>query len=147
MLLKNENHTFLSVSSSIPYQDPSGTKRTDGEIPPTLGIRLKQFSPAKKHLRHQRSKRYLQIPGRKKIVEALSNLFQFFSMLIGACLLEGLVFYRYLLKLQQERHESVMTSYLLALRLRLPSVSAMLPQGPSGLPGVNEYDASFLGSW
>ena len=48
--LKNENHTFLSVSYSTPYQDPSGSKRTDGEIPPTLGIQLEQFSPAKKHL-------------------------------------------------------------------------------------------------
>ena len=67
-------------------------------------------------------------------------------MLIGACLLEGLVFYRYLLKLQQERHESVMTSYLPALLLRLLSVSVRFPQGPSGLPGVNENEASFLGS-
>ena len=75
--------------------------------------------------RHQSSKWYLQIPGIKKIVETLRNLFQFFSILIEACLLEGLVCYRYLLKLQQERHESVMTSYLLALLLRLLSVSGM----------------------
>lgn len=82
----------------------------------------------------------------KKIVGTLRNLFQFFSMLIEACLLGGLVFYRYLLKLQQDRYESMMTSYLLALLFRLLPASAMLPQGPSVLPGVNENEGSFLGS-
>lgn len=50
---------------------------------------------------------------KKKILKTIRNLFQFFSMLIEACLLKGLMFYKSLLKLPQERQEDTVASYLL----------------------------------
>lgn len=41
--------TLSSLAICTPYQDPFDSKRTDGEVLPTLGMRLEPFSPAKKH--------------------------------------------------------------------------------------------------
>lgn len=42
--------TLSSSAICTPYQDLSYLRRTDGEIPPPLGIQLEQFYPAKEHL-------------------------------------------------------------------------------------------------
>lgn len=138
----------LSSVYSTPYHDPPNSKRTEMEKFLNLGIDsehllLPKASPPKT----SEQQMICANSRKKKIVGTLRNLFQFFSMLIEACLTGGLVFYRYLLKLQQADMKAWWPLYLLALLFRLlPALCAMLPQGTLSTPRWEWEKAASLGS-